>query len=348
MGWLARGGRVDAMTAVLGIEASCDESAAAVVIDGRDVRSNVVASQFDLHAKYGGVVPEIASRAHIERLDAVIAEALARARLRGGQVDLIAVTNRPGLVGSLLIGVTAAKTLAWAWRKPLVGVNHIHAHAVSAAIDLAEVGFPAVALVVSGGHTSLFCVRDFDAIELLGATTDDAAGEAFDKVAAILQLGYPGGPRVERAAGAGNSQAIDFPRTMLGPGSLDFSFSGLKTAVLYQVHGQGRTTGGLEQLSQQDVADIAASFQAAVVDVLVRKTMLAVERTGPRCVLAGGGVLANRVLRQRLQAECDSAGLSLYLPPVHYCTDNAAMVAALGYQLFVRGHRADLSLEAIA
>jgi N6-L-threonylcarbamoyladenine synthase len=336
------------MTSVLGIETSCDETAAAVVLDGRCVASNIIASQFDLHAKYGGVVPEIASRAHIERLDGIVAEALAQADIGQDDIDLIAVTHTPGLAGSLLIGVTGAKTLAWAWSKPLVGVSHIEAHAVSAAIELRSPPWPAVGLVVSGGHTSLFHIRDFDAIELLGATSDDAAGEAFDKVASILRLGYPGGPAVQRAAEGGDRKAVDFPRTMLGAGSLDFSFSGIKTAVLYHVHGQGRTSGGLDRLSRRQIAGIAASFQAAVVDVLVAKTLMAVEQTGVDTVVAGGGVMANHLLRLQLQQACRQADIRLHLPPVSYCTDNAAMVAAMGYHLFVRGHRADLTLEATA
>ncbi len=336
------------MTTVLGIETSCDETAAAVVCDGRRVLGSVVASQFDLHAKYGGVVPEIASRAHIERLDGIVAEAIGQAGVGRDQIDLVAVSNTPGLVGSLLIGVTAAKTLAWAWSKPLVAVSHVEAHATSAAIDLAAPPWPAIALVVSGGHTSLFHVRDYDAIETLGVTTDDAAGEAFDKVASILDLGYPGGPAVERAADVGDPRAVDFPRTMLGADSLDFSFSGIKTAVLYHVHGHGRTSGGLERLSRQDVADIAASFQQAVVDVLTRKTLLAAEKTGAQTVVAGGGVTANRALRRRLEQDCREAGVALHLPPMGYCTDNAAMVAALGYHLFRRGRVCDLSISAMA
>ncbi|MBI4579307.1 MAG: tRNA (adenosine(37)-N6)-threonylcarbamoyltransferase complex transferase subunit TsaD, partial [Planctomycetes bacterium] len=224
---------------ILAIETSCDETAVAVVTGGHQVRSNVVATQFDVHAKYGGVVPELASRAHIENLDACTAEALAQAGAGRDDIDAIAVSSRPGLVGCLLIGVTAAKTLALAWNKPLIGVNHIHAHACSAAIELPPDSppWPAVALVVSGGHTSLFLVRSPLDIELLGCTIDDAAGEAFDKVASILGLGFPGGPVVERTAGPGDPRAHDFPRTMLARDSLDFSFSGLKTAVLYTVHG---------------------------------------------------------------------------------------------------------------
>jgi N6-L-threonylcarbamoyladenine synthase len=342
------------MTTVLGIETSCDETAAAVVVDGVDVRSNIVASQIDLHAKYGGVVPEIASRAHIERLDAVVEEALIVAGCaRQGSVslpgiDAIAVTNGPGLVGALLIGVTAAKTLSWAWRKPLVAVDHIQAHAYSPALGLAQPPWPAVGLIVSGGHTSLFLIRGPTSISLLGATTDDAAGEAFDKVASILELGYPGGPGIERAARNGNPRAIEFPRTMLAPDSLDFSFSGIKTAVLYHVHGHGRTSGGLERLSQQDLADIAATFQQAVVDVLVRKTILAVRQTGVSTVVLGGGVAANRTLRAALEETCKERRLTFHAAPMPYCTDNAAMIAGLGYHRFIEGRTAGLDLDAYA
>lgn len=328
---------------ILGIETSCDETSAAVVIGSHKVLSNVVATQFDVHAKYGGVVPELASRAHIENLDGVIQEAMARAHVTRQDIDAIAVTNRPGLVGCLLIGVTAAKTLALAWSKPLVAVNHVHAHACSPAIDLPPNNpepWPAVALVVSGGHSSLFLVRDPLNIELLGATIDDASGEAFDKVATVLNLGFPGGPIIERIAREGNPRACKFPRTMLGRDSLDFSFSGLKTAVLYRVHGPGRTTGGLERLSRQDVADIAASFQEAVVDVLVAKTILAVEKTGVRTVMVGGGVAANGQLRTALSTACSQREISLYLAPMIYCTDNGAMVGALaGY--YLRAGRTD-------
>jgi N6-L-threonylcarbamoyladenine synthase len=334
------------MTTLLGIETSCDETSAAVVDDGHDVRSNIVASQVDLHRKYGGVVPEIASRAHIERLDAVIEEALEVANCRLGEIDALAVTNRPGLVGALLIGVTAAKTLSWMLERPLTAVDHISAHAFSAAIELDEPPWPAVALVVSGGHTSLFHVDGPTSIRPLGATTDDAAGEAFDKVAAILGLGYPGGPEIEQVARGGDPNAIDFPRTMLGHGSLDFSFSGIKTAVLYHVHGHGKTTGGLEKLSAQAIADIAASFQQAVVDVLVRKTMLAVGKTGISTVVLGGGVAANEVLRNALAEACHERRLTFHAAKPAHCTDNAAMIAALGYHQVIAGNIADLDLEA--
>ena len=336
------------MTTILGIETSCDETAAAVVVDGREVRSNVVASQVDLHRKYGGVVPEIASRAHIENLDKVVAEALQSAECGRDDIDAIAVTFAPGLVGSLLVGVTGAKTLSWAWDKPLIAVHHVNAHALSPAIDADPTPWPAVALIASGGHTSLFHVRDADAIELLGATTDDAAGEAFDKVAAILGLGYPGGPEIQRVARDGDPKAIQFPRTMLEKGSLDFSFSGIKTAVLYHVHGRNRTSGGLEKLSQQNIADIAAGFQQAVVDVLVAKTMLAVQRTGVTTVVLGGGVAANESLRYSLETACADRHLRFCPAAMKYCTDNAAMIAAAGYYPFLRGEFAGLDLDAKA
>jgi N6-L-threonylcarbamoyladenine synthase len=333
---------------ILGIETSCDETAAAVVADGVRVRSNIVASQVDLHAKYGGVVPEIASRAHIERLDAVIEEALAVAGCDAAAIEAVAVTNRPGLVGALIIGVTAAKALAWAWGRPLIGVDHIRAHAYSPAIGLESAPWPAIGLIVSGGHTSLFRIASPLDIELLGATTDDAAGEAFDKVSTILGLPYPGGPAIEKLAREGDPRAIDFPRTMLAPDSLDFSFSGIKTAVLYHVHGPGKTSGGLEKLSRGQLADIAASFQQAIVDVLVRKTMLAVARTGIKTVVLGGGVAANKALRSALEQECNERRLGFVAAPFAYCTDNAAMIAALGYHLFQNGQVASMELDAFA
>jgi len=336
------------MTTVLGIETSCDETAAAVVVDGTDVRSNIIASQFDLHAKYKGVVPEIAARAHIERLDSIIEEAMSAAGVSLDDIDVIAVTNRPGLVGALLIGVTAAKTLSWAWGKPLVAVDHIRAHAYSPAIGATEPPWPAIALVVSGGHTTLYRVRDVTTIEPLGATIDDAAGEAFDKVANVLGLGFPGGPAIDKLAREGDPSAVEFPRTMLGHNSLDFSFSGVKTAVLYHVHGRGRTSGGLERLSRKQLADIAASFQQAVVDVLVRKTLLAVKATGVRGVVLGGGVAANSTLRQAMGEACQGEGIRFRAVERAYCTDNAAMIAALGYHEFRRGALAGLDLDAVA
>lgn len=341
------------MTLALGIETSCDETSVAIVeteanADRLRVHCNLVATQFDLHAKFGGVVPEIASRAHLQKLDLLVREALEETNVSPEDLDVVTVTCQPGLIGTLLVGVTAARTLAWGWEKPLLGVNHIHAHATSAAIDLESAPWPAVALVVSGGHTSLYHVRDWDNIKLLGATIDDAAGEAFDKVAAILELGYPGGPIVDRRAADGDPKSVDFPRSMLKGDSLDFSFSGLKTAVLYEVHGRGKTSGGLAGITERRIADLCASFSQAVVDVLVTKTLRAAKRTGVRCVVVGGGVAANSMLRRDLSAACGDAGLQLHLAPMRYCTDNAAMIASHGVRLFERGHTSDLALGASA
>lgn len=342
------------MTTILGIETSCDETAAAIVVDGVDVRSNIIASQADLHRKFGGVVPEIASRAHIERLDTVIREALERAEVAPTDLDGIAVTHGPGLVGALLIGLTAAKTLSWVWNKPLVGVDHIQAHAYSPAIGMSDPPWPAIGLIVSGGHTSLFHIRGPRLVECLGATTDDAAGEAFDKVATILGLSYPGGPAIEHAARNGDPQAVKFPRTMLGRDSLDFSFSGIKTAVLYHVHGPGATAGGLERLSEDQISDIAASFQQAVVDVLIAKTMLAVAQAGATTgepvpvVVLGGGVAANATLRTALAGACRLRNLAFHAAPMALCTDNAAMIAALGFHHFKAGDWAKPDLDAYA
>lgn len=325
------------MQIVLGIETSCDETAAGLLAGGRDVLSNVVASQNDLHARFRGVVPEVASRAHIERINLIVREALDRAQVKPEDITAIASTNRPGLIGCLLVGLTAAKTLAWAWGKPFIAVDHVQAHALSPAIGMEEPPLPAVSLVVSGGHTSLILLKDFTTSQLLGRTRDDAAGEAYDKVASILGLGYPGGPIIDKLAAGGDPKAVQLPRTRLEPDSLDFSFSGIKTAVLYHVHGPGKTTGGLERLRDQDKADICASFQAAVVDVLVGKTMLAARQTGVRTVMAGGGVVANSALRAALQVACDKRKIELYLAPRTYCTDNGAMIAYLGWQMHKRG-----------
>jgi len=335
----------ESSTTILGIETSCDETSAAVVLDGRDVRSSAVSSQVALHARYGGVVPEIAARAHIEQVVPIIEEALARAGVSYDDIDAIAVTDGPGLVGSLLIGVTAAKTLALALEKPLVAVDHIQAHCTSAALSASAPPWPAIALVVSGGHTSLYLVRDLLDSELLGQTIDDAAGEAFDKVAAMLDLGYPGGPAIDRVAANGNPRAVRFPRALLDKPNLDFSFSGLKTAVLYHVFGAGKKYGSVAHLSDGQVSDVAASFQAALVEPLVRKTIRAATEQNVANVVVGGGVAANSALRSSLKQACGDAGLSLHLTPSEYCTDNAAMVAALGFHLLRAGCIADLTLE---
>lgn len=332
---------------ILGIETSCDETSAAVVADGRWVRSNIVSSQTDLHARYGGVVPEIAARAHIEQVRPIVEAAVHDAGIHYTDLTAIAVTDGPGLIGSLLVGVTFAKTLAYLHALPLVAVDHIHAHAISAGLAATEGVsiWPAVALVVSGGHTSLYHVHDELHVELLGQTHDDAAGEAFDKVAAILELGYPGGPQIDRLARSGNPKAIAFPRTWLKDERLDFSYSGLKTAVLYHVHGPGRKYGSTEHISPAARADIAASFQAALVEPLVVKTVAAAKRVGVTNITIGGGVAANSALRAELQAAAQRAGLRLYLTPGQFCTDNAAMIAALGYHRFKAGMLAGLALE---
>ncbi len=333
---------------VLGIETSCDETAAAVVVDGRNVRSSVVASQTKLHQKYGGVVPEIASRAHIENILPVISEAMSEAGVGQDEIDAIAIANQPGLTIALVVGVTAAKTLSFMWDKPLVAINHLHAHLQSAMLETEEIELPAVALVVSGGHTSLYdCASPLE-LKLLGSTIDDAAGEAFDKVATILGLPYPGGPSIEKAARSGNPKAVRFPRSMLGRDSLDFSFSGIKTAVLYHCRGQDmKGADRVGEMSEQEIADIAASFQTAVIDVLVKKTKRAAGRIGAKTVLLGGGVAANSALREALERMCErhKPALRLLVAPKKYCTDNAVMVASLAYHKIRAGLLADLTLE---
>lgn len=331
---------------ILGIETSCDETCAAVVDDGRRVLSNVVATQTEIHRKYGGVVPEIASRAHLEALVPVVDEALEQAATRAADVDAVAVVHRPGLIGSLLLGVTAAKTLAWLHDVPLVGVNHIEAHIYAACLERDELPFPCIGLIVSGGHTSLYACDGPRAQTLLGATTDDAAGEAFDKVASILGLPYPGGPSIDLAAAGGSPKAVRFSRPWLSRDSFDFSFSGVKTAVLYHVRGQG--AGAKDRptdLTEQEIADVAASFQECVVDVLVGKTLRAAEARGLDRIIVGGGVAANRRLRARFQEAAEAAGLDLILPEMCFCTDNAAMVAGLAYHDVAAGRVAGLDLE---
>jgi len=330
---------------ILGIETSCDETAVAVVEDGRAVLGEIVASQDRLHEPYGGVVPEIACRAHLATLLPALEEALHRAGLHYRDIDGVAVTHHPGLIGALLIGLTTAKTVSWIYDLPLVAVNHLEAHVYAAALGRGEAPFPCVSLVASGGHTTIFHSRGPCEHRRLGGTQDDAAGEAFDKVAKLLGLGYPGGPAIDRVARSGDPRAVDFPRSWLGAGSLDFSFSGLKTAVLYHVCGQNGT-GYPAILAANETADVAASFQEAVVDVLVGKLLLAAERCGVRRVVVGGGVAANSRLRERLHAECARRKLALVLPPLRHCLDNAAMVAGLGYHLLRAGRVSDLSLDA--
>jgi N6-L-threonylcarbamoyladenine synthase len=331
---------------ILGIETSCDETAAAVVADGSTILSSIAASQNELHGRFGGVVPEIASRAHVERILPVVAEAIEKAQIHPDQIDAVAVANQPGLSIALMVGVTAAKALAWAWQKPLIAVNHVHAHLQAAILDQDSIDLPAVALVVSGGHTLLYDVESALDLRLLGSTIDDAAGEAFDKVASILRLPYPGGPSIEKIAQEGNPRAIDFPRSLMEKNSLDFSFSGVKTAVLYYCQGQDmKGENRVEKMIRQEIADIAASFQAAVIDVLVEKTRRAVDKMKARTVLMGGGVAANGVLRKEMERFCQSRALALKVAPKPLCTDNAAMTASLAFPKYQAGLFADLSLE---
>jgi N6-L-threonylcarbamoyladenine synthase len=328
----------------LAIETSCDETAAAVFTDQLEVRSSVVASQTDLHARFGGVVPEIASRAHLRSLLPVVDEAIAQAGLTIADIGCIAVHHTPGLVGALLVGVSAAKMLSLALGVPLVGVNHVASHIFACRLAAARDIFPCVGLVVSGGHTSLFRCDTALSLQLLGGTRDDAAGEAFDKVAAILGLGFPGGPAVEREARLGNPKAYQFPRSFLDDARLEFSFSGLKTAVLYACHGQDVSKATPPPAGPKR-ADLAASFQAAVVDVLAGKCKQALRQTGLKRLAVGGGVTANQALRSALQAMCDKHKVELIIPPMSLCTDNAAM-AALAVEKWKQGQFAGPELDA--
>ena len=324
---------------ILGIESSCDETAAAIVEDGVNIVSQVIASQVDLHAATGGIVPEVASRQHVEQINAVLAKTFEDAGLPFGAVDAIAVSNRPGLLGALLVGVSAAKALAYSLKLPLIGIHHIEAHIYANFLTSPNIKFPAVCLVASGGHTELFLIRGHGDYEVLGRTRDDAAGEAFDKSARLIGLGYPGGIQIDRLAKLGNPQAVALPRAKLGASSLDFSFSGLKTAVLYA------TKAGLDKYS---VEDWAASIQAAIVDVLVAKTLLAAKLYGAATILAAGGVAANSRLQSQLRQRGANAGLAVVIPPPFLCTDNAAMIACAGYYRLAAGHTDSLDLDTFA
>lgn len=326
-------------TLILGIESSCDETAAAVVAGGRRVLSNIIASQVDLHKKYGGVVPEIASRKHLEAVLPTIEEALATAGVTLQQIDAIAVTHGPGLVGALLVGLSAAKALAFATEKPLVGVNHLHGHIAANFLVENPPEFPLVCLVVSGGHTDLIYMEGHHHMELLGRTRDDAAGEAFDKVARSVGLGYPGGPQVEKLATQGDPTAVPLPHART-EGPYDFSFSGLKTAVLQYAQRTG-------PLNDQQRADLAASFQRAVTSVLADKTLKAAKAKGVRQVILAGGVAANGALRQAMREALEPHGIRLGYPAPVLCTDNAAMIAAAGHYLFEAGVRSELDLNAV-
>jgi N6-L-threonylcarbamoyladenine synthase len=323
-------------TVILGIESSCDETAAAVVVGGHEVRSSVVSSQIDLHARFGGVVPEVASRAHVERIVPVIVEAMGEAGIEGRELDAVAATYGPGLIGALLVGVSAAKALALVWDVPFVAVNHLEGHLVASFLEDPDLELPVVVLLVSGGHTMLVALEAPTTYRVLGATLDDAAGEAFDKVARYLGLGYPGGPAIDMLSAEGDPTAIRFPRAMRGD-SLDFSFSGLKTSVVNHVrkHPEVRT------------ADVAASFQAAAVDVLVDKARRAAEQIGAKGICLGGGVAANSLLRDRIAAACAEDGLRAFLPSRALCTDNAAMIAAAAHFRFSEGARSGLDLDVL-
>ena len=328
----------------LALETSCDETAAAVFTDDREILSSVVASQTGLHAPFNGVVPEIASRAHLRNLLPVVDEAVRRAGVTLADIGCVAVHNTPGLVGALLVGVSAAKMLATALGVPLIGVNHVAGHIYACRLAAGRDIFPCLGLVVSGGNTALFRCDDPLSLELLGGTRDDAAGEAFDKVSAILGLGFPGGPNVEREAQLGNPKAFAFPRAFSDDARLEFSFSGLKTAVLYACHGQNITKASPPPAGPKR-ADLAASFQAAVVDALTLKCKQALRQTKLTRLAVGGGVSANQSLRAALAAMCEKEGAELIIPPLNLCTDNAAM-AALAVEKYTRGEFADADLDA--
>jgi N6-L-threonylcarbamoyladenine synthase len=329
---------------ILGIETSCDETAAAVVEDGRHILSNVVSSQIAVHSPYGGVVPELASRKHVEAILPVIAQALDDAGTSAPMLDAIGVTQGPGLVGALLVGLSAAKALAYVIDRPLIPVNHLEGHMHAAFMEREPLEDPFVCLVVSGGHTALYRVEADGRSRLLGSTRDDAAGEAFDKVAKLLNLGYPGGVVIDRLAAHGNPQAFEFPKATLGHESLEFSFSGIKTSVANFVRRFGIPSEPAEGRPYR-LEDLVASFQEAIVDVLVMKTLKATKLCGLRHVAVVGGVAANSRLRQRLQEEAAYHRLDLHLPPLHFCTDNAAMIAAAAYTVWKRSGFCQTPLE---
>lgn len=326
---------------ILAIESSCDETSAAVVTNGRTVKSNIIYSQIDLHTLYGGVVPEIASRKHIEKINQVIESALKTAEMDLRDMDAIAVTYGPGLVGALLVGVAEAKALSFATGIPLIGVNHIEGHICANYIEHPDLEPPFLSLVVSGGHTHLVNVKDYTEVEVLGKTRDDAAGEAFDKVARAIGLGYPGGPKIDKVAKEGNAEAIKFPRAKVNGSELDFSFSGLKSAVLNYLN-------TCEMKGESiNVNDVAASFQKAVVDVLTEHAVNATLERGADKIALAGGVASNSSLRASLEKACRENGIKLYVPSPVYCTDNAAMIGVAGYYEYIKGTRADMTLNAV-
>ncbi len=326
---------------ILGIETSCDETSAAVVQDGK-LLSNVTVVQY-IHAKYGGVVPELASRAHQKLLVPIVDEALKKAHIERNEIGAVAAVYGPGLAGALLVGLSFGKALAMALGAAFVGINHMEAHILSNFIEDRKPEFPYVNLTVSGGHTQLVLVKGFYSFELLGETTDDAAGEAFDKVAKMLGIGYPGGPLIDKYARGGNPHAVEFPRSYLEEGSMNFSFSGLKTSVLYYLRKSGFDKAKAEE---KWISDVCASFQAAVVDVLADKLISAAQTHGVSDIAVVGGVSANGALRRRLEFEANQHHLNLFLPKLEYCTDNGAMVAMAGYEKIKRGIRSSLELTA--
>jgi N6-L-threonylcarbamoyladenine synthase len=326
---------------VLGVETSCDETAVAVVAQGRQILSNVISTQIAIHQKFGGVVPEIASRKHVETILPVLEEALQQAGIHFGDLWGVSVTNGPGLVGGLLVGLTAAKALAYGAGLPLIGVNHVEGHIHANILAHHDLEPPFICLIVSGGHSDLVIVRDFGRYEILGRTRDDAAGEAFDKVAKFLGLGYPGGPLIDVLSRKGDPTAVDFPRAMLNEPNFDFSFSGLKTAVINHIH-------NLEQRGKEiAIAHIAASFQRAVVHVLVAKTLAAANAYGMKQVVLSGGVAANSELRKTLESQGRAHGYQVYYPPLELCTDNGAMIASAGYFRLKRGETSPWDLNVV-
>ena len=324
---------------ILGIETSCDETAASVVKNGRHILSNVINSQVQIHAQFGGVVPEVASRQHIENIALVVDQAFADAGLEYQDIDAVAVTNEPGLVGALLVGLSFAKGLAWSLQRPLLAVNHLHGHIYANMLEHEDIKFPAVCLVVSGGHTSLLLMQDINHYQVLGATRDDAAGEAFDKVARFLGLGYPGGPAIQQAAQEGQAGKMKLPRVFLDRQDYEFSFSGLKTATM-------NMKKKLEKAGELQVCDLAAEFQQALIEVLVEKSLQAASRYGVESILMAGGVAANQELRSLMEQRTESRKIKVFCPSLSLCTDNAAMIAGMGYQQFIRNCYASLRLNA--
>lgn len=327
---------------IMGIETSCDETAAAIVEDGKKIISNVVASQISIHQKYGGVVPEIASRKHMEYIIPVIDKALEESEKKITDLSAIAVTYGPGLIGSLLVGLSVAKAMAYAQNIPLIGINHLEAHIYANFLEHTEIKPPFICLIVSGGHTSLVYMRNFGEYKLLGQTKDDAAGEVFDKIAKVLDLGYPGGPITEKLAKKGDPSSIKFPRPILNDKSYDFSFSGLKTAVIYYI----------KELKEENknipVSDILASFQQAVIDVLVKKTIKAALKFKTKQIILAGGVAANNSLRREIKEKADLVNIKVFYPSIFLCTDNAAMVASAGYYKFKENKKSSLNLDAVS